>query len=208
MRFPFIFLVLLGWPLLEIAGYVIVGHLIGLWLTLGLVIATGIAGALLIRSQGLHLLRQISSESRQGGLPARELVDGAMIVVAGIMLLLPGFLTDLVGLLLLVPFVRQWIWSAIGRKIVVVGPSMSGSKRPGSSSAPGGSPFGTPPSGSGRGTGTGPAASSGGRPENGPVVDLGEDDYRRDDHTPSAGPHSATAGKPLSPWSKNDAEDR
>lgn len=148
-------LILLGLPLAEIAGFVIVGRVIGLWATLALVILTGIAGVLLLRAQGLHILRQISSEGREGRLPGKTVVDGAMIVVAGILLLLPGFVTDILGLLLFIPFVRHLIWNAIGQRVVVVR-SPTGGRAGGYTSRP-----------SGNGS-------------QGPVVDLDEDDFTRD----------------------------
>src|SRR4051812_33672666 len=98
---PFLIpLLLLGWPLAEITGFVLVGRAIGVWSTLGLVIGSAVLGGILLRSQGTQLLRQISQEGREGRMPGRALVNGAMIVVAGILLLLPGFITDILGLLL------------------------------------------------------------------------------------------------------------
>src|SRR5687768_10111400 len=116
MRF-FLLPILLLWPLAEIAGFVLVGRALGLWVTLGLVVGTAILGAFLLRSQGMQILKQISAESREGRMPGRTLVDGAMIVVAGILLLLPGFLTDIIGLALFIPLVRSFLWSLIGRRI-------------------------------------------------------------------------------------------
>jgi UPF0716 protein FxsA len=112
--------VLLLWPLAEIAGFVVVGRWIGIWGTLALVIGTAIAGGYVLRLQGMHMLRQLSATSREGALPGRDLVDGAMIVVAGILLLLPGLITDVLGVLLFIPPVRRAIWSGIGRRILVV----------------------------------------------------------------------------------------
>lgn len=159
MRLFIVPLILLGLPLAEIAGFVVVGRALGLWATLGLVILTAVAGALLLRSQGLHILRQLSAESREGRLPGETLVDAAMIVVAGILLLLPGFITDIIGLALFIPFVRRLVWSAIGRHIVIVSPSGGGSYR-----------HTREPSGK-----VGP----------GPVVDLDEEDYTRDPNSSS-----------------------
>jgi len=114
--FP-VFLLLL--PLLEIAGFVIVGQAIGLWATLGLVVLTSIVGAVLLRVQGLGMINRISKDSRAGVNPGRELVHGAMIVVAGFLLLLPGFITDVIGLLLFVPFIRDLAWERLGSRVVV-----------------------------------------------------------------------------------------
>lgn len=155
MRLFIVPLILIGLPLAEIAGFVLVGRAIGLWATLGLVILTAVAGALLLRSQGLHILRQLSAESREGRLPGETLVDAAMIVVAGILLLLPGFITDIIGLALFIPFVRRLVWSAIGRHVVILGPSGGGGYRQTRE-----------PSGKGGGPGQ--------------VVDLDEGDYTRE----------------------------
>lgn len=131
MRPFFAFSLLLAWPLAEIAGFVVVGRALGLWSTLALVIGTGLLGAFLMRQQGLHLLKKLSQESKQGQIPAGSVVDGAMIVVAGILLLLPGFITDIVGIALFIPFVRRFLWLLIGRRVVVVGSrGRSGYTRP------------------------------------------------------------------------------
>lgn len=120
MRNLFVPLILLGWPLAEIAGFVIVGKAVGLWITLALVIGTAVLGLSLIRSQGMQMLRQMSAEGRQGRMPASSMVEGAMIVIAGILLMLPGFLSDIVGIALIIPPVRKLLWTLIGRRVVVV----------------------------------------------------------------------------------------
>jgi UPF0716 protein FxsA len=119
MRNLFVPLILLGWPLAEIAGFVIVGKAVGLWITLALVIGTAMLGLSLIRGKGMQILREISAEGKQGRMPAGSLVEGAMVVVAGILLMLPGFLSDIVGIALLIPPVRRLIWTLIGRRVVV-----------------------------------------------------------------------------------------
>lgn len=89
----------------EIALLVKVGALLGGWATFGLVIATGFAGAALAKHQGAAVLRRLR-DSLAGGDPTVALVDGALVLAAGVTLLSPGFLTDTAGLLLLIPFVR------------------------------------------------------------------------------------------------------
>ena len=79
----------------------------GLLVTVGAIVATGILGASLARSQGLGVIRDLQRSMAQGRFPARSLIDGAMILAGGAMLLTPGFLTDLVGLSLLVPMTRN-----------------------------------------------------------------------------------------------------
>ncbi|OHB33548.1 MAG: membrane protein FxsA [Desulfuromonadaceae bacterium GWC2_58_13] len=104
-------------PVTELIILLKVGALIGAAPTIALILLTGIAGAYLARTQGLDLVQRIQSELNQGRVPTEELLDGAMILVGGILLLTPGFLTDLFGFTLLVPatralmknFVRTWM---------------------------------------------------------------------------------------------------
>ncbi len=130
MRLFLLPLLIFGMPLLEIAGFVIVGNWLGLWPTLGLVVLSGVAGVTLLRLQGLSLLREINEEGRQGRVPGKAIVSGAMIVVAAILLVIPGFVSDIIGILLFLPPVRQWLWHMIGRRIVVR-TSYAGSAHPG-----------------------------------------------------------------------------
>src|SRR3546814_8061193 len=125
MRFPLIPL-LLALPLAEIAGFVIVGRMVGVWATLALVMLTSLLGMLILRRQGLQMLRGLSSEGQQGRLPGESVINGAMIVVAGPLLLLPGFVTDIIGLALFLPPVRHLLWRTIGKRIVVVNSSSHG----------------------------------------------------------------------------------
>ncbi|HSW09291.1 MAG TPA: FxsA family protein [Bacillota bacterium] len=96
-------------PLAEIALLIEVGRRIGLPATLALVLLTAAAGAVLARRQGLAVVRSIGDDLSRGELPAVGLMDGALILIGGILLVTPGFLTDAAGLLLLVPAVRRWI---------------------------------------------------------------------------------------------------
>ncbi|MBA3326222.1 MAG: FxsA family protein, partial [Rhodobacteraceae bacterium] len=84
------FLAFLAVPILEIALFIQVGGLIGLWPTLGLVILAGVAGTALIRAQGLRALPRLRARIEAGEDPSGPLVDSALIVVAGILLLIPG----------------------------------------------------------------------------------------------------------------------
>lgn len=96
-------------PIVEIYVLLSVGGLIGLAPTIGLVFLTGIAGAYLARSQGLNLMLKIQQELAAGRMPTEELIDGAMILSGGLLLLTPGFCTDLFGFLLLAPFSRAFL---------------------------------------------------------------------------------------------------
>lgn len=115
---PFLLLVI---PLLEIAVFIAVGNLIGLWPTLALVVLTAIAGTVLLRRQGLSTLARIQAEMRAGRVPGQELVSGVIIAVAGVLLLVPGLVTDTLGLVLFVPGVRAAIYRYLKTRVVVVG---------------------------------------------------------------------------------------
>lgn len=95
-------------PLVELALLIKLGNLIGLWPTILMVIATGILGAALARSQGTRTVRAIRTELAQGRAPTENLINGLLILVGGMVLLTPGLLTDLFGFSLLVPFTRNW----------------------------------------------------------------------------------------------------
>jgi UPF0716 protein FxsA len=102
----FLFILLLAVPIVEIALFIEIGGLIGVWPTIGIVIATAIAGAALLRSQGLATLKSARASLAENRFPIDEVFDGLCLAVAGALLLTPGFFTDAVGLLLFVPPVR------------------------------------------------------------------------------------------------------
>lgn len=107
-------------PLLEIAGFVIVGKQIGVLATLALILLSTILGFTLLRRQGFNLLQKIKTETQAGRTPAREMIDGTMLMFAGILLIIPGFITDIIGLLLFIPFVRAIIWHHLVRKRIIL----------------------------------------------------------------------------------------
>jgi len=96
-------------PILEIYILIEAGQIIGVGATIGLIILTGVAGAWLARSQGVELLRRIQKDTAQGQMPAVTLIDGALVLVGGLLLLTPGFFTDALGFSFLVPVTRE-IW--------------------------------------------------------------------------------------------------
>lgn len=114
-----LFLALVLVPIIEIALFIQVGGVIGLWPTLGLVLLTGLAGSWLIRRQGLGALVALRASVGEMRDPARPLFDGAAVIFAGALLLAPGFLTDTMGLALLVPAVRGLIYGRLRRRITV-----------------------------------------------------------------------------------------
>ncbi len=96
-------------PIIELALLLRVGQYLGLAGTVLLVVLTGVAGATLARWQGIHLLGRIHRDLANDVVPAPRLVDGVMILAAGLLLITPGLLTDAVGFLLLVPAFRAWL---------------------------------------------------------------------------------------------------
>ena len=112
-------------PLIEIAFFVIIGNSIGLWPTLAGVLVTAIVGSLVLRWQGFQLINEIRSSVGQGRLPARALADAMMVALAGILLLTPGYFTDLLGILLLIPPLRTLIYSFLASRVQVVSATTS-----------------------------------------------------------------------------------
>ena len=104
---PLIFFVFV--PVMELYILIEAGRIMGLAPTIGLIIMTGVAGAWLARSQGVEILRRIQEETSRGQMPATTLIDGALILVGGLLLLTPGFFTDALGFSFLVPATRD-LW--------------------------------------------------------------------------------------------------
>ena len=119
-------------PLAEIAGFILVGQRIGLFPTLSLILLSAVAGIVLMRVQGFGVLTRLRQSGQQGRAPGKELLDAAMILIAGILLLIPGFLTDIIGLALFLPPVRGFLWNRLMRNVVVVDiGGMQSADRPG-----------------------------------------------------------------------------
>ncbi|MGB8817854.1 MAG: FxsA family protein [Rhizobiaceae bacterium] len=119
---PFVLIAILALPLIEIAVLIMVGSTIGVFATIGLIILTGILGLVLLRVQGFSVLTRIRSEMERGQIPDKSLADAAMITIAGIFLMIPGFVSDVIGILLFLPPVRALILSMIGKRVTVVRP--------------------------------------------------------------------------------------
>ncbi|NOR50481.1 MAG: membrane protein FxsA [Desulfuromonadales bacterium] len=96
-------------PVMELYILIEAGRIVGIGPTIALIMLTGIAGALLARSQGVAILRRIQDETARGQMPAATLIDGALVLVGGLLLLTPGFFTDLLGFSFLVPSTRD-LW--------------------------------------------------------------------------------------------------
>ncbi len=102
-------LIFVGVPILEIAVFIQAGDIFGLWPTLAAVVVTAVVGAALLRAQGLAALGRARRQLDRGQIPIAEVITGVCLLVGGALLLTPGFVTDTVGFLLLIPPVRQFI---------------------------------------------------------------------------------------------------
>ena len=134
-------------PIAELYVIIQVGQAIGVWPTLALLLADAILGSMLLKHQGRGAWRRFNEALAQGRFPGTEVVDGLLIVVGGTLLLAPGFLTDIVGLIFLIPPTRAIVRSILKRftigRFTVVG-------------MPGGGPFGRGGQGSADPFGRGP----------------------------------------------------
>ena len=108
-------------PLLELYILIKIGGYIGAFPTVGLVVLTALLGFVLARFEGLRKLQQIKRSLSQGIVPAEEMLDGVLIFVGGVLLIIPGVLTDLFALILLIPYTRtifkRWLRRRFDRMI-------------------------------------------------------------------------------------------
>jgi len=155
--FVILFLVI---PVVEIYIIVQVGSIVGGWNTIGIMILVSVVGAWMVRREGLSIIAKVQHQLAEGSLPTKQLVDGLLVALAGALMLTPGFLTDGIGLLLLLPPTRAIARTALIARFrgrIQVGGAFSG-----------------PPAGfTGRHPGFGTD-----------VYDVGEADYTRADDSP------------------------
>ncbi|MGQ0630413.1 MAG: FxsA family protein [Sporichthyaceae bacterium] len=130
---PVVVIALLLVPIIEIVVIVQVGQSIGAWPTIALLIASAVLGSWLIRREGAKAWTALRDKLHSGGMPAKELADGALILVGGTLLLTPGFLTDLVGFFLVLPFTRP-----LARRALVAGATRALFGKAGMTPPPGG----------------------------------------------------------------------
>lgn len=110
MPFLLIFLIIFVFiPLTELYVLIEVGDRIGAFATIWLVVLTAVIGGWLVRKQGMGILFRIRHQMEQGEAPAIEMLEGAVLALMGILLLLPGFITDALGFLLLIPPLRRFL---------------------------------------------------------------------------------------------------
>ena len=122
--FLFLFIIM---PIAEMAVLIQVGGMIGVLNTIGLVLLTAVIGAWLLRQQGLATLLKANQRLNSGELPAREVAEGLILAIGGALLLTPGFITDTVGFLCLIPGSRHWLAAQALKRMVVAGQSRSSS---------------------------------------------------------------------------------
>jgi UPF0716 protein FxsA len=115
MRIP-VSVIAVAYMLAEIAGFILVGETIGVLPTLGLIVLGMVAGTALLRRQGISTLRKVQGELSAGKTPARSLAEGAAQAAGALLIIVPGFVSDLIGIALFVPPVRELLWRAIRRR--------------------------------------------------------------------------------------------
>jgi len=122
-------------PLVEIYVIIQVGQAIGPWWTIGLLIADSIFGSWLIRHEGSRAWRALRDALDSGRMPAKELADGALILVGGTLMLAPGFVTDAFGILMILPVTRpvfrRLLTRVVANRLVVIGPRTAHRPGPG-----------------------------------------------------------------------------
>ena len=118
MMFFLLLLLFLAVPLAEILVIVEVAQRTGIIETIALLLIVSILGAWLVKSEGMGVIRKIQFQLIQGQIPNKELLDGGLILIAGVLMLTPGFITDVVGLLLLFPLTRPIIRRLFFKRIV------------------------------------------------------------------------------------------
>lgn len=106
-RVGLLFLIIVVMPLLEISLFIQVGGIIGVLPTIALIILTAVIGVSLMRLQGVMTLTRIREKLNRDEIPADDMIEGLLLLVAGALLLAPGFFTDLLGFALLIPLIRR-----------------------------------------------------------------------------------------------------
>ncbi len=130
--FPVVAALFIGVPLIEIYLFIELGGLIGALPTVLLIIVTALIGVSLLRAQGFNTMAKFQQEVATGQLPATTMLEGVALILGGALLLTPGFLTDSIGFLCLIPFTRQTIiaWAIKNMKVTSRGFSSTGPARP------------------------------------------------------------------------------
>ena len=139
---PILLLLFIVVPIAELAMIIQVGQSIGVWWTIAILVADSILGSLLMRSQGRAAWRRFNATAQSGRVPAREVIDGVLVIFGGAFLLTPGFITDIFGVLFLLPptraLVRRLLVRRFADRMIVAAqtrasawPPPAGGRRPG-----------------------------------------------------------------------------
>ena len=126
MLFPSIFFLFVAVPIIEIFVLIKVGSSIGALATIGIVILTALIGTWMLRAQGLSTLNKARLRLSGGQIPAFELMEGMALGVGGALLLTPGFVTDTIGFICLIPFTRKLLINALSKRVSIGGGGFSG----------------------------------------------------------------------------------
>lgn len=118
---PYLFLLFVIMPIAEIAVLLQVGGAIGGWTTLGIVVLTAIIGTAMLRHQGLATLNKAQQRMNQGEMPAQQMLEGLLLLIGGVLLLTPGFITDFFGFCTLIPISRQFLANQLAKRTIGAG---------------------------------------------------------------------------------------
>lgn len=118
IMFRVLFLLFIIIPIIEIAVLMQVGAILGAWPTVAIVIITAWLGAKNVRQQGISTLNSVQAKMAQGEMPSEEIVSGILLLVSGVLLVTPGFVTDAFGLLLLVPAFRHLFVKSLQQQLI------------------------------------------------------------------------------------------
>ncbi|MBK1663215.1 hypothetical protein CKO38_09815 [Rhodospirillum rubrum] len=181
-----LFALFVGLPIAEIATFIKVGEVIGAGPTVGLVILSALAGVALIRFQGLITLTRARAALDAGALPVKEIFDGACLLASGFLLAIPGFVTDVAALLLLIAPIRDALRGVLAKRLQT-SVSLHGLDLQGGAQAP----FGPGP-------GLGPQPDGG----KGPVIDGDFVEVEVEASSEQTRPVDLTKTKDTNPWAK------
>ena len=128
-------LIFIAVPIIEIAAFIKIGEIIGLWPTIASIILTAIVGTFVLRLQGLSVLRKAQASLENNQVPLDSVIHGAFLLVAGALLLTPGFFTDAIGFVLLVPpartLIAHYVWRRMKDRVHVYPSGPGGQAGPG-----------------------------------------------------------------------------
>lgn len=117
---PFLFLLFILMPVIEIWVMIDIGSIIGAGWTVLAILATAAIGASLVRFQGLGVYSRLNQTAARGEIPAMEMIEGLCLLISGVLLLTPGFITDALGFLMLIPPLRRWFALTMLKRFFII----------------------------------------------------------------------------------------